>query len=64
LAINIQGDSFKDGSGPTGTPNYLPPEVLRESLYSRKGDIWALGVILYALTYGEPPFDVAFAKQE
>lgn len=40
-----------------GTPNYLAPEVLRKPHdHSFPIDIWAAGVILYAMLFGKPPF--------
>jgi serine/threonine protein kinase len=36
---------------PEGTPNYMPPEVVRAREYSEKSDVWALGLsILECLT--------------
>ncbi|CAG5122639.1 unnamed protein product, partial [Candidula unifasciata] len=45
-----------------GTPGYLAPEVLAQSMYEnvpgygREVDMWACGVIMYTLLCGAPPF--------
>lgn len=39
-----------------GTPTYVAPEIIAESGYGLKVDIWAAGVINYILLCGFPPF--------
>ncbi|XP_077596513.1 serine/threonine-protein kinase DCLK1a isoform X2 [Stigmatopora nigra] len=39
-----------------GTPTYVAPEMIAETGYGPKVDIWAAGVITYILLCGFPPF--------
>lgn len=47
-----------------GTPTYVAPEILEETGYGLKVDIWAAGVILYIMLCGFPPFRSANKDQD
>ncbi|MFT7797777.1 serine/threonine-protein kinase N1-like isoform X1 [Arapaima gigas] len=39
-----------------GTPEFLAPEVLTDTCYTRAVDWWGLGVLVYEMLAGESPF--------
>uniref|UniRef100_A0A7N6BWR6 Protein kinase C n=1 Tax=Anabas testudineus TaxID=64144 RepID=A0A7N6BWR6_ANATE len=40
-----------------GTPDYIAPEILQEQEYGASVDWWALGVLMYEMMAGQPPFE-------
>lgn len=41
-----------------GTIRYADPEILKNKEYSGEiADVWALGIILYCLAFGDLPFE-------
>lgn len=39
-----------------GTPDYLAPEMIRGDGHNDRLDVWTIGVLLYELLHGRPPF--------
>ncbi|EGR30117.1 protein kinase domain protein [Ichthyophthirius multifiliis] len=37
-------------------PYYTPPETITENKYDEKSDVWSIGIIMYILLNGQPPF--------
>mmetsp|Transcript_43604 Transcript_43604/g.79448 ORF Transcript_43604/g.79448 Transcript_43604/m.79448 type:complete len:448 (+) Transcript_43604:78-1421(+) len=45
-----------------GSPHYLAPELIGQK-YTHLVDIWAFGVLMYLLMYGQYPFDAKTPKE-
>ena len=62
LATKLEFDGEKKRTI-CGTPNYIAPEVLDGKVgHSFEVDIWSLGVIIYAMLIGKPPFETPDVK--
>lgn len=39
-----------------GTPDYMGPEVYRKDAYGKECDWWSVGIIMFEMLFGGPPF--------
>ena len=63
LAVQLEFDGERRRSL-CGTPNYIAPEILEgKTGHSLEVDIWDVGIILYFLLVGKPPFDTNKEKE-
>lgn len=49
-------NEFTTRSHPGGTPGYMPPEVWDQGLWTPKGDVFSIGVMIFSMRTGRNPF--------
>jgi serine/threonine protein kinase len=61
--VAAKGAALTQGVAPLGTPQYMSPEQVRCAKdVDARADIWSLGVTLYELVCGRPPFNHDIAQ--
>jgi serine/threonine protein kinase len=61
--LAVLGDAKLTQTGITllGTPMYMPPEMVVGTSIDARGDLYSVGVIVFELLTGKPPYDAANA---
>merc|ERR1712232_1046223 len=49
-------NKFATRSRPGGSPGYMPPEVWESGLWTPRGDVFSIGVMMYSMRTGLHPF--------
>ena len=55
--VKTATDSTEWATAATGTPKYMPPEIISEDTIDGRADLYALGVVAYQCLTGQVPFD-------
>jgi tetratricopeptide (TPR) repeat protein len=63
--VHIEEATFTPTGALIGTPRYMSPEQVRGGRVDARSDIYAVGIILYEMLIGSPPFisgDIAYQQ--
>jgi serine/threonine-protein kinase len=57
-AASAEAEALTTTSQSIGSPMYMAPEQMRDArLVDERADLWSLGVVLYRMLAGKPPFE-------
>jgi len=59
IARSLLGKGLTGEGAIIGTPEYMSPEQVEGKEADQRADIYALGVILFEMLVGSPPFSIA-----
>ncbi len=66
FALDLNDESIDANNGLIfmGTPYYMAPEVVNKKELVAKSDMWSIGVAIFAMLVGYPPFVKARTEEE
>ncbi len=57
LGLAIEYEKISPTETPVGTLLYIAPEILQGKKYDQRADIYSLGILIYYILTGSPPFE-------